>query len=184
MAKGGKKGPPYTEEPEYKYIVITRPYGMKPTNRDKGDIDRVASWVCLMFNDVSAVEAVWTMNTRDEVIVQLGLHIDIEPILGAHKWHKIANNYNGNPEAVSCVFQYNYRMSGEPGMHGVFSKPYPRPSYAKPRLSNLALPLPANRHRTPTPEPVSEPVPAANPAEEPTANAAEVKSEATEQSGN
>ncbi|KAA1466103.1 hypothetical protein DENSPDRAFT_925609 [Dentipellis sp. KUC8613] len=176
MAKGKKKGPPYTDKPDCEYIVVTQPYGIDknaPERMNKGAVQRISSWIRFMFNDVSVVEAVWWMRTRNEIIVQLTEGTDIEPMLGAHKWSKIVSGFRGDPAAMSCIFKYNYRTFGEPGAHswkdevssdefppkGIFTDPYPRPSWAQPRI-NLALPLPKSRERTPTPPPEPEPEPA------------------------
>ncbi|KAI0068980.1 hypothetical protein BV25DRAFT_1817903 [Artomyces pyxidatus] len=112
------------------------------------------------------------MNTRNEVIVQLPYNTNIEPVLGVHKWSQFLKKWVRNPNAVSYVFEYNYRMNGDPAKHSwrewmtseipipdhVFAQPYPAPSWAAPppSLINLSLPLPKSRERTPTPKPETE----------------------------
>jgi hypothetical protein len=51
---------------------------------------------------------------RREVIVQLQVDVEIEPMLGTHKWHKIVNNFHGSLDDVSIIFEYNWHMSGDP----------------------------------------------------------------------
>jgi len=48
------------------------------------------------------------------VVVQLPLDVDVEPMLGMHKWPSFINNYNGHKDGASVIFEYNWRMSGDP----------------------------------------------------------------------
>lgn len=44
-----KKGPPYTDIPECKFIVVVSPWGMmQPSKRVQIDYDRLGVWVRLM----------------------------------------------------------------------------------------------------------------------------------------
>jgi len=48
--------------------------------------------------------------------------IDIEPMLGAHKWPSFISNYNGHKDGASVIFEYNWRKSVDPNTH--VSNPY------------------------------------------------------------
>lgn len=172
MAK--KKGPPYTDDPGCKYIVIDDPWPGTKQGRDRKDnfFNLVGMWVYFMLNRKDIPESIFSVNTRAEVIVKLPEHVDITPILGAHVWRQCFTD--GAPqdiERVSYVFEYNYRTKGDPGSHQ-WSEHYPivdpiprgfpvRQPYAPMHwathqgrnCADLALPLPKTRQRTPTPPP-------------------------------
>ncbi|KAH9850097.1 hypothetical protein C2E23DRAFT_339062 [Lenzites betulinus] len=171
-----KKGPPYTDDPGCKYIVIEDPWPGNATGKARTQVfyNHLCTWVYFMLGKAHQVDAVYSVNTRGEVIVQLPQEVDLTPILGAHAWRKCLAR--GNPQdkdRVSYVFEYNYRNRGEPGNHNWLEfyptvsgdppphlkfpviYPYPRASYASPRGKNcadLALPLPPTRQPTPIPD--------------------------------
>ncbi|KAG1824474.1 uncharacterized protein BJ212DRAFT_1475775 [Suillus subaureus] len=183
MAKS-KTGPPYTGR-NAEYVVVTTPWGMNrvPSSRASQDFNRLAAWVQLILQDKdihATVELIFSMGTRDEVIVQLPLGTDIQPLLGEHKLAIISKKWDGNPndDRASCFFEYNFRNNGDPGnrefRHLSFTllrtlppvkSPYPEPGWVEPPRSirSLVLPIPP-KPLLPTPEaeptvPTSIPVP-------------------------
>ncbi|KAI0370192.1 hypothetical protein BV20DRAFT_1035959 [Pilatotrama ljubarskyi] len=176
MAK--KKGPPYTDDPGCKYIVIEDPWPGNPTGnlkaRNQVYFNHLCTWVYFMLGKAHEAEAVFSVNTRSEVILRLPETVDLTPILGAHPWRKFLSRGDAkDKDRVSYVFEYNYRLKGEPASHSwvetypsvsgdppphlrfpvVF--PYPHVSWASPKGKNcadLALPLPATRQPTPVPD--------------------------------
>lgn len=69
MAKGKKKGPPYLDKPDCKYIVIIDPWGMaNAQSRNEMDVHRVGTWVRFMLREQGRgtdilVEAVYMRRT-------------------------------------------------------------------------------------------------------------------------
>lgn len=61
------KGPPYNNKPEERFVVIVKPWGVKPaTQRKQFDIDVLGAWMRAAFGFdqlISQVEAVYTMST-------------------------------------------------------------------------------------------------------------------------
>ncbi|KAG1737856.1 uncharacterized protein EDB91DRAFT_1249531 [Suillus paluster] len=175
MAKG-KSGPPYTGR-SAEYVVVSCPWGMNRVtkNRVAQDFDRLAAWIQYVLQDKgvdATVECIFQMGTRDEVIVQLPLGADIQPLLGEHKWAIISKKWDGDPNdgRASSLFEYNFRNNGDPSNHNWAEEypsplppgsvpaksPYPEPGWAEPPSSirSLVLPVPP---RPPTPVPESEP---------------------------
>ncbi|KAI0356553.1 hypothetical protein OH77DRAFT_1423483 [Trametes cingulata] len=176
MAK--KKGPPYTDDPGCKYIVIEDPWPGNPSGdlkaRNQVYFNHLCTWVYFMFGKAHEAEAVFSVNTRSEVIVRLAEHVDITPVLGAHPWRRfLARGDARDKDRVSYIFEYNYRMKGEPSRHNWVETyptvsgdppphlrfpvlfPYPHVSWATPKGKNcvdLALPLPPTRQPTPVPD--------------------------------
>ncbi|KAI0676947.1 hypothetical protein C8Q78DRAFT_961717 [Trametes maxima] len=171
MAK--KKGPPYTDDPGCKYIVIDDPWpgNKRGKARDQVYYNHLCTWVYFMLGKSVKVDALYTMNTRDEIIVQLPQSVDLSPILGAHPWRRfLSRGDQRDKDRVSYVFEYNYRSRGEPGNHNWLEGfptvsgdppphlgfpvifPYPHVSWATPKGKNcgdIALPLPPTRQPTP-----------------------------------
>lgn len=68
-----KKGPPYTDIPECKYIVVVYPWGMMDAGKRRGsDYDRLGVWIRSMLRgqrkgiraeDELQVEVVYARNT-------------------------------------------------------------------------------------------------------------------------
>ncbi|KIK93954.1 hypothetical protein PAXRUDRAFT_828456 [Paxillus rubicundulus Ve08.2h10] len=162
-----KSGPPYNDPPPGTYITVTNPWGVNPNPRERGqsDVDRLAAWAGVVLleagvGDHRSVECVYGMGTRDEVIIQFPLRTDIFPLLGEHRWARIAKKWTGSPNdpRSSCVFIYNWRNNGDPATHNwtetypnrlppgsVPSKsPYPPPTWARPpaRLANFVISIP------------------------------------------
>ncbi|RDX53592.1 hypothetical protein OH76DRAFT_1342275 [Lentinus brumalis] len=171
-----KRGPPYDDDPGCKYIVIEDPWPGDATGKDRKErfTNLVCAWVRFMLNKQHEVECIYTVNTRNEVIVQLPQDVDIVPILGAHPWRNILTAGNArDANRVSYVFAYDYRNKGEPSKHNwqeiyptvtgdppahlrfPVKFPYPHVSWATPRGKNCAdisLPLPPMRQPTPVPD--------------------------------
>lgn len=70
MARGGKrKGPPYLDEPDSKYVVIIDPWGMvNAQERKQMDVHRVGTWMRFMLREQGKgtdilVEAVYMRST-------------------------------------------------------------------------------------------------------------------------
>ncbi|KAF8268279.1 hypothetical protein EI94DRAFT_1728195 [Lactarius quietus] len=157
------------------YLVITEPFGMhqSPAVRGTVDINRLSSWISWVFRRPSVLEAVYTMSTRDEVIIKISEGLDVTLMLGKHRYCNILNRGWADPDAASCVFEYDYPTNGDPSAHqwrehialdapvppGHFRDPYPAPTWTfrPPLLASLALPLPNSvpRSRPPSPGPSS-----------------------------
>ncbi|KAI0269199.1 hypothetical protein BC834DRAFT_617158 [Gloeopeniophorella convolvens] len=167
--------PMYKTPVDSAYLVITRPFGMgqSPAGRGSTDINRVSAWVSWVLRKRSVVEVVYTMSTRDEIIVKVPKGIDIAPLLGKHKFYEICSNGFPDPTIASCIYEYDYERGGDPASHswkenivsdeqippGFFRDPYPTPTWApKPsQLSVAVFPLPDFCPRSPPPEPLSLP---------------------------
>ncbi|CDO73989.1 hypothetical protein BN946_scf185043.g38 [Trametes cinnabarina] len=179
-----KKGPPYTDDPGCKYIVIEDPWPGNASGkaRDQVFFNHLCTWVRFMLGKTAEPEAVYHLNTRDEVIVQLPKEVDIVLVLGRHAWRQfLSHGHARDKDRVSYVFEYDYRSRGEPGnrmgpprfsqttladSRGVSGDPpphirfpvifpYPHVSWASPRgkrCADLALPLPHVRQPTPIPD--------------------------------
>lgn len=137
MAK--KKGPPYVN-PGGKFLVISQPWGMHPAQqRRQVCYDSLGAWVRFMFHQPGAdhkqdalVELVWsrgtvcvarslwvrsglTISQTEDVIVKLPDHLDITPMLGAHRWGEFLVSVPQNrANNISYVFEYNYTNNGDP----------------------------------------------------------------------
>ncbi|KAH9938465.1 uncharacterized protein B0H18DRAFT_1112620 [Fomitopsis serialis] len=165
-----KKGPPYENDPECKYVVIEDPFPGHRTGKARDTMywEWLSSWVYYMTGKKTNPTAIHYMHTRDEVVVQLPEEADIYPILGVHVWREVLS-WGGakDRDRVSYVFEFNYRKQGhpeEPWTTGgeqdptrfPVKYPYPRPHWAivhGRNCADLALPLPKTRARTPTPPP-------------------------------
>ncbi|KAH9843992.1 uncharacterized protein C8Q71DRAFT_730852 [Rhodofomes roseus] len=171
-----KKGPPYTDDPECKYVVVEDPFPGHRTGkaRDQAYWDWLSGWVYYMTGKKADPTSIYFVHTKDEVIVQLPEEYDVTPILGVHVWREVLKwGQERDKDRVSYVFEYNYRNHGRPESHGweeawptgggpndpnkfPVKFPYPHPHWATVRGRNcasLALPLPRTRERTPTPPP-------------------------------
>ncbi|KAJ8585543.1 hypothetical protein M405DRAFT_935958 [Rhizopogon salebrosus TDB-379] len=179
-----KTGPPYSGR-SAEYVVVTYPWGMNRDSRkrDFRDFDRLGAWIqyVLREKDIQAgAECIYTMGTRDDVIVQLPYGTNIQPLLGEHKWSLIANKWEGDPNdsRASCLFEYNFRNNGDPGNHNWAEQypnplphgqtvpaksPYPAPGWTEPpnSIRGLVLPIPPRPPPViPEPEPTQTPAPA------------------------
>ncbi|KAG6382193.1 hypothetical protein JVT61DRAFT_844 [Boletus reticuloceps] len=177
MPKRSKTGPPYTDIPKEVYVVATHPWGMNRNPRERGqhDFDRIASWAQFSLQQaglcgghVPTIEYIYSMGTRDEIILQFAEGTDIIPLLGEHRW---ANFWKHCPDPndlrSTCVFLYNWRKNGDPANHNwtenfpsllsldnlISKPPYPAPSWTSPpiTLTNLVHPIP--RPQIPPPMP-------------------------------
>ncbi|KAI9507702.1 hypothetical protein F5148DRAFT_80433 [Russula earlei] len=164
--------PLYKKQDNSIYFVITQPFGMHPSPAERGavDVSRLSSWISWVFRRESAVEAVYTMSTRDEVVVRIAHGVNPDLMLGKHKYHDIlAAGWPWPPGPVSCAFIYDYQNNGDPSDHnwrehvgpdedappGHFRNPYPSPTWTvRPsHLSGLVLALPGSVPRSPEPSP-------------------------------
>ncbi|KAM5534849.1 hypothetical protein V8D89_011404, partial [Ganoderma adspersum] len=172
-----KRAPPYEDDPGCKYIVIDDPWPGNKIGKERDQFywNCLCAWVRFMFGKKHEPECVFSVNTRNEVIVQLPAEADIVPILGAHPWVKTLTH--GDPrdrDRVSHVFAYDYRMKGEPDKHNWLANyattegedppehlrfpvkfPYPHVSWASPKgksCASISLPLPPTRQPTPIPD--------------------------------
>ncbi|KAI9448253.1 hypothetical protein H4582DRAFT_1899493 [Lactarius indigo] len=163
--------PLYKKPTDSAYLVITEPFGMNPSPAARGtvDLNRLSSWISWVFRQGSVLEAVYTMSTRDEVIIKILEGLDLALMLGKHRYCNILNRGWSDPDAASCVFEYDYQANGDPSAHnwrehvaldaaappGHFRNPYPAPTWAiRPsQLAGLAYSLPDSLPRTPPPSP-------------------------------
>ncbi|KAH9947287.1 hypothetical protein B0H21DRAFT_739662 [Amylocystis lapponica] len=190
MAK--KKGPPYTDDPGCKFIVIDDPWPGNAAGRDRKDAywNLLGAWVWYMLDKKEIPDTIYSVNTRAEVIVRLPEQVDIEPILGAHAWITFLHHgAEADRHRVSCIFEYNYRIKGDPAYHNWAEHmpiggeppanrrfpvkfPYPPPGWASPAHKNsrdISLSLPPTRERVPVVDvPVVDPSGAANNVHPPT----------------
>ncbi|KAI0331281.1 hypothetical protein GY45DRAFT_1276257 [Cubamyces sp. BRFM 1775] len=168
-----KKGPPYTDDPGCRYIVIEDPWPGNATGKARSEVyfNHLCTWVYFMLDKKTEAEAVYSLNTRDEVIVRLPHDTNIAPILGAHPWRRfLSHGHPRDKDRVSYVFEYDYRSRGEPGNHNWLETyptvngdppphirfpvvfPYPHVSYAAlkgTKCADIALALPSTRQATP-----------------------------------
>ncbi|GBE79400.1 hypothetical protein SCP_0205980 [Sparassis crispa] len=171
MAK--KKGPPYKDDPQCKYIVIDDPWPGNLTGKERNNYyyNWIGAWVFFMLGKKAGEPiCIYSVNTRREVIVKLSEGIDVTSFLGAHHWSVFLRMHRPtDAERVSCVFPYNYRMKGHPENHNWTENfpiggeppphlkfpvkfPYPPPTWASPDHKNakdISLPLPASRPQPP-----------------------------------
>ncbi|KAN0127497.1 hypothetical protein V8E53_014709 [Lactarius tabidus] len=163
--------PLYKKPTDSAYLVITEPFGMNtsPAARETKDVNRLSSWISWVFRRTAVLEAVYTMSTRDEVIIKISEGLDVTLMLGKHRYCNILNQGWADPEAASCVFEYDYPANGDPSAHnwrehipldasappGHFRNPYPAPTWTvRPsQLAALARHLPDFVPRTPSPSP-------------------------------
>ncbi|ETW84281.1 hypothetical protein HETIRDRAFT_381745 [Heterobasidion irregulare TC 32-1] len=145
------------------------PFGMRAGARNDKDLQILSGWLGEIFGRRISVSAVYTMSTKDYIIVQLPMDLDVLPIVGCHKWTEFLTKWDNSDSPESLIFQYNYRKKGDPADNnwvirtsrdvsppdGIFVKPYPSPSWAAvpPQLSNynMVLPLPPHLKRPSTP---------------------------------
>jgi hypothetical protein len=108
--------PLYKKPTDSAYLVITEPFGMNPSPavREIKDINRLSSWISWVFRWPSVMEAVYTMSTRDEVIIKISEGFDVTLMLGKHRYCNILNRGWADPEAATCVFEYDYPANGDP----------------------------------------------------------------------
>ncbi|KAI0660725.1 hypothetical protein C8Q70DRAFT_972000 [Cubamyces menziesii] len=168
-----KKGPPYTDDPGCRYIVIEDPWPGNATGKARSEVyfNYICTWVYFMLGKKAEAEAVYSLNTRDEVIVRLPQDTNIGPILGAHPWRRfLSHGHPRDKDRVSYVFEYDYRSRGEPGNHNWLETyptvsgdpppnirfpvvfPYPHVSWAaikSRKCADIALALPSERQATP-----------------------------------
>ncbi|KAI0003036.1 hypothetical protein BJV74DRAFT_567357 [Russula compacta] len=112
--------PLYKKPDNLTYLVITRPFGMHPNPAARGavDVDRLSSWISWVYRRESVVEAVYTMSTKDEVIVRLAEGVNPGLMLGKHKYDNILNaGWALDRNLASCMFHYNYQGNGDPSDH-------------------------------------------------------------------
>ncbi|KAH9007040.1 hypothetical protein EDB86DRAFT_42655 [Lactarius hatsudake] len=163
--------PLYKKPTDSAYLVITEPFGMNPSPAARGtvDLNRLSSWISWVFRQGSVLEAVYTMSTRDEVIIKILEGLDPALMLGKHRYYNILNRGWSDPDAASCVFEYDYQANGDPSAHnwrehvaldaaappGHFRNPYPAPTWASrpSQLAGLVHSLPDSLPRTPPPSP-------------------------------
>ncbi|KAH8999329.1 hypothetical protein EDB92DRAFT_954207 [Lactarius akahatsu] len=163
--------PLYKRPTDSAYLVITEPFGMNPSPAARGtvDLNRLSSWISWVFRQGSVLEAVYTMSTRDEVIIKILEGLDPALMLGKHRYYNILNRGWSDPDAASCVFEYDYQANGDPSAHnwrehvaldaaappGHFRNPYPAPTWASrpSQLAGLVHSLPDSLPRTPPPSP-------------------------------
>lgn len=63
--KSKKKGPPYDDDPECKYIVIEDPWPGDKIGRDRGEIfwNKLGAWIYFMLDKKYEPEVIFSMNT-------------------------------------------------------------------------------------------------------------------------
>ncbi|TFK50909.1 hypothetical protein OE88DRAFT_1660051 [Heliocybe sulcata] len=162
MAKGKQK---VYEEPAQPYIVVTDPFRMPRSSRQQRHFDETAAWLNHVFGSQDAVDTIYTMRTRTEIIVAVSEDVDIAPALGAHRWSMFMPHMNpADGDKVSCIFRYNYKTQGDPlsrqwiamypetPVNITFVSPYPEPASranAHPRSTIWKVPAATSAPRDP-----------------------------------
>ncbi|KAI9466565.1 hypothetical protein BJY52DRAFT_1219522 [Lactarius psammicola] len=72
------------------------------------------SSVIVAFRRRSVLEAVYTISTRDEVIIKILEGLDLTLTLGKHRYCNILNRGWSDLGATSCAFEYDYPTNGDP----------------------------------------------------------------------
>ncbi|GJE84906.1 hypothetical protein PsYK624_009820 [Phanerochaete sordida] len=183
-----KKGPPYVDDPECKYVVVENPWPSIHYNaaRNSDYYQEVGTWLRYALNKAAYPETIYSRKTRSDLVVKFSEDVDITPLLGAHYWPNFLKQRDAKRES-SCIFEFNYRQHGHPETHqwagqeidlqdpprwrGVvpFKQPYHPPAYADLRRDNLScrdlgIPMPVPREDDVVPDPQPE-VPQPKPQE-------------------
>ncbi|KAL4265082.1 hypothetical protein AB1N83_004403 [Pleurotus pulmonarius] len=174
--------------PEEHYLVVSNPWGMRKlsTERGKGCVNNLDGWFRIMLRDLVEEDhctiAVYMVKT-DHVIVEIPEGIDVEPLLGIHRWANILTpSYAAhNLDKFSIIYEYHYAKFDHPKKKGwseFFPESPPLPSnfpiispYPPPILHGAmaqqrpvgALPLPAPLPLTPLPVPRTQTGPIQDP---------------------
>ncbi|KAI0036009.1 hypothetical protein K488DRAFT_82448 [Vararia minispora EC-137] len=160
MGKGGLKPPKLKvkayEPPDEPYVVVVRP---------PGKIGQVQAWLSAIFGKKEGViEAWYHISWGSHLILRLISGLKISDIIGAHYWREWLPKVNvGDLERMSIVYEYNYRVMGDPVKQRQYLEdvvgppdsklssavkidPYPKPYWAdmpsEGRVRELVLPLP------------------------------------------
>lgn len=187
-----KKGPPYLDDPECKYVVIENPWpsGRSTCVRDEAYYQEVAAWLRYALNKAAWPETIYSRNKRSDLIVKFAQEVDVKPLLGAHFWPNFLKQPGARIDR-SSIFEFNYRRNGHPENHQwtlhevdwgdprrwggnvPFKQPYPPPAFAQLQnnimsCADLALPMPKPRDEPagPEPQPEAPPPPEADAAEQ------------------
>ncbi|TFK64285.1 hypothetical protein BDN72DRAFT_274814 [Pluteus cervinus] len=177
----------YTPRDGDKYVVVVDPWGR--SGRHPTDLSNVGAWFELMLREEypgTKALTIYTQGTHDNVIVKLPSNVDLNKILGAHRWGRILKPpYTGNEmEGTSWIYEYNYGSYNDPartnwksnfpeysiGSGFPIKYPYPEPelgssppsdvTWAKQLPDHLRLAedqiLPALSHLGPNDEPTEE----------------------------
>ncbi|KAF7433423.1 hypothetical protein PC9H_005375 [Pleurotus ostreatus] len=177
------------KSPEERYLVVQHPWGMrKPsTERGKGSVNNLDGWFRIMLRDLVDEDhcsiVVYMVRTQDHVIVEIPEGIDIQPLLGIHRWASILTpSYAAhNVDRFSVIYEYNYTKFDHPKKRGwsesfpdspplppnfPINSPYPPPilhGAMPPQPSLGALPLPAPPSLPPQPVPRTQTSPTPDP---------------------
>ncbi|KAJ3481176.1 hypothetical protein NLI96_g7837 [Meripilus lineatus] len=104
----------YPEHPDYKFIVVGNPWPATKHGRDR-DFKfycTVTAWLEFMLGQKDLVQSIYSINTRDDIIVAVPKDTDILPILGAHDWNRFMQNKSRR--GMSYIFEFNYTAKGDP----------------------------------------------------------------------
>ncbi|KAH8117207.1 hypothetical protein DFH11DRAFT_988952 [Phellopilus nigrolimitatus] len=175
----------YKKDVDDHFVVVINPWanGLK-TPRKQEAIDMIGAWLRIAFrkpDEKGIIRAIFTLDTRDEVIAQINPCIDLKVGLGTHKWglflkleelDRIAREFKVKlHDRVSHIYEYDWKANGDPGEHQwkehtprqdripdkiMVKKEYPEPSLlpltsGDARLLSLILPLPREKVPIPTP---------------------------------
>ncbi|EPQ55238.1 hypothetical protein GLOTRDRAFT_129524 [Gloeophyllum trabeum ATCC 11539] len=163
MAKGSKQKV-YEEPEDEQYIVVTDPFRMPRSNRTQRHVEETAAWLQRVFDTKNGIISIFIMGTKTEIIVSMEKDIDVMPALGQHRWGAFAPRLTpADADRVSCIFQYNYRLRGDPASHQWkpmyperqldlhLVSPYPPPTWCEPTASIAPLVLLPPRPVDPAP---------------------------------
>ncbi|KAF8225281.1 hypothetical protein L208DRAFT_1408763 [Tricholoma matsutake] len=111
MAKKSKSKP--HKPPTEKFVVVVDPW------RYRNFFEDIGAWFEIMLTDDypgTRVDMIYgQVGKHHNVIVQLPGHVDIRPLLGAHRHAAILKPpYNMNTDGVSYIFEYNFEREGNP----------------------------------------------------------------------
>ncbi|KAF9495668.1 hypothetical protein BDN71DRAFT_1447074 [Pleurotus eryngii] len=157
------------------------------TERRKGCVNNLDGWFRIMLRDLVDEDhcsiVVYMVRTQDHIIVEIPEGIDIQPLLGIHRWASILTpNYAAhNVDRFSVIYEYNYTKFDHPKKRGwsesfpdspplppnfPINSPYPPPilhGAMPPQPSLGALPLPAPPPLPPQPVPRTQTSPTSDP---------------------
>lgn len=121
MAKKSKSKP--HKPPTEKFVVVVDPW------RYRNFFEDIGAWFEIMLTDDypgTRVDMIYgQVGKHHNVIVQLPGHVDIRPLLGAHRHAAILKPpYNMNTDGVSYIFEYNFEREGNPRDWAAMSPSY------------------------------------------------------------
>ncbi|EAU92051.1 hypothetical protein CC1G_06038 [Coprinopsis cinerea okayama7 len=149
MAKGGKKPKAY-KPPQEKFVVVVNPWGY--ADNVQVAVNQITAWFEVMLDNrhpQTRPHCIYYQKTHRNVIVELPPTVQIEYILGTHRYARFLDRgIHVGPDQAAHIYEYNYRRFNHPERTN-WSAGYP--SYSR-RPPNFPI-------RTPYPPPELAPPP-------------------------